>query len=707
MANYSLVINSKFQPFSFERYMQPLQIYAQLYDQERAAMEQQAMQYGLLSSMVDPEVDRAVYERMQQYNDNLMRQRDILSTVGLTPQGRRDLSALRQQYFTDVAPVQNWVNMRNKDIEAQRNLELQTNGNVRFNKRAAETSLDYYRTGKQLDYKTMNLNAAMAEASALIQAISKRHVETGQRPLGDYIESYKTTGYASLNELMANPEAKSALESVLNKYGFNSSDFTDEDKSALYQAVQEGANGGLAYDTTSHFNPNWRAQGEFNMQKSMELERYKKELDESYGNKFIGYDADGNGIYVDKDGDSFTLFPDGTKQYDPYTMHSLGYKLNGSNSNSSSSNGSSSGDTSLDVPYLPQNSITLQMAPPKGGKEESVDQREAMKRLGIDENRNANGNVTKRKVKLYADRVSGAGTNYKLRYNIDMNKQHDNSEYLGQFSVFDSNNKLLSKDAFVSSVMKEFHGTVSVPKGQGKAINTADAIKERMQAMRKSLEEYYDKNIKGSVDLINKSDGGKRNTVLDLHKQATTRAQRGSNANISVMPIPFGDTDQAKILDDIISRNGGVYRLKGSVYDYKTNSKRDNVDKFFASLPKRRGDSRYSMQMYIVNSKDPYTGTDAQGILIQAGGNSWFIPKDELGDSARNGFATWNSPRMTQIRAEYNQRLQQGYTPETDQYTEYLKNIIDTEGSTGLRGILQDVGLQYNMTDVKTIKQQQ
>ena len=76
MANYNLVINSKFQPFSFERYMQPLQIYAQLYDQERAAMEQQAAQYGLLSNMVDPELDKEVYDAMQRYNENLMRQRD-------------------------------------------------------------------------------------------------------------------------------------------------------------------------------------------------------------------------------------------------------------------------------------------------------------------------------------------------------------------------------------------------------------------------------------------------------------------------------------------------------------------------------------------------------------------------------------------------------------------------------------------------------
>ena len=31
MANYSLVIDSTFQPFSFERYIQPYQIYDQAY----------------------------------------------------------------------------------------------------------------------------------------------------------------------------------------------------------------------------------------------------------------------------------------------------------------------------------------------------------------------------------------------------------------------------------------------------------------------------------------------------------------------------------------------------------------------------------------------------------------------------------------------------------------------------------------------------
>ena len=38
MANYSLTINSKFQPFSLERYLRPYEIYGQAYKEQEAAL---------------------------------------------------------------------------------------------------------------------------------------------------------------------------------------------------------------------------------------------------------------------------------------------------------------------------------------------------------------------------------------------------------------------------------------------------------------------------------------------------------------------------------------------------------------------------------------------------------------------------------------------------------------------------------------------
>ena len=79
------------------------------------------------------------------------------------PQGRRDLSALRQQYFTDVAPVKTWMEMRNKDIEKQDTMYAQANGNIVFANNPRETSLSYYKKGKPLGLESSNLNAAFVD----------------------------------------------------------------------------------------------------------------------------------------------------------------------------------------------------------------------------------------------------------------------------------------------------------------------------------------------------------------------------------------------------------------------------------------------------------------------------------------------------------------------------------------------------------------
>lgn len=599
MANYSLVINSKFQPFSFERYMQPLQIYAQLYDQERAAMEQQAAQYGLLSNMVDPELDKDVYDAMQKYNENLMRQRDILSTVGLTPQGRRDLSALRQQYFTDVAPVQNWITMRNKDIEAQRALELQTNGNVRFNKRAADTSLGYYRSGKPLDYKTMNLNAAMTEASALIQAISKRHVQTGQRPLGDYIESYKTTGYASLDELMTNPEAKSALETVLNKYGFNSSDFTDEDKAALYQAVQEGANGGLAYDTTSSFNPNWRAQSEASLQNNMQLEAFKKELD---------------------------------AQYDALAQQQAG----------------ASGLGQTFDPRTPIDTDDIGMGPLRDNSYKSTVS--ALNNLGINEKQTKDGKVTYKSLILKGGAGGSKEFSNLIRYK---DKNTGLEEYLPIYNKYYT--PRISKAATATGRKTEYYytGPKSYPKDyqklypnahtfrvfnqDGTLMSESEFVDQAAPAYKEQLRTYYKNKI---LPEIAKFNIGNKPTVGNIYSKAySSGISQGTRGYIQGIPMQFSDNVgmlQTGTLAKIINGSGGAYEVKGALEDYSKGRRRKANDIY--TLLDKVGD-KSNVYYHIINVVGR-NNIPVRGLLISSGERKWFVPVDNMGGMAKRGFET-------------------------------------------------------------------
>ena len=276
MANYSLVSTSKFQPFSFERYMQPIQIYAQLYEQEKAALEQQAAQYGLLSNMVDPEMDKEVYEAMQAYNENLLKQRDIISSIGLTPQSRRDLSALRQQYFTDVAPVKTWIDLRNKDIEKQDTMYAQANGNIVFANDPRKTSLSYYRKGKPLSLESSNLNAALAESSKAFETWAKtyRNTEEGRAFNNDFIIYKQITGindpnviYDVLRRSGKYPQFEQIMDTLETRYHANNPNFSDIDRAKIKNSLLEGASLGIAsaYDekTTIQEDPNAKAARDY------------------------------------------------------------------------------------------------------------------------------------------------------------------------------------------------------------------------------------------------------------------------------------------------------------------------------------------------------------------------------------------------------------------------------------------------------------
>lgn len=257
MANYNLMINSKFQPFSFERYMQPISMYAQQYENRYKEMQQQALVAGLMGSMVDPEVDKETYEALQKYNNNLQRMSDIMSTVGLPPNQRKNFLDLWKQYATDVMPIENWAKMRNADIEKQSNLYAQTNGNVVFTKNAKDTSLDYYRKGKPLNYEFSNLNAALQEASTAFATWAKTYRDTEEgRAFNDAFITYKQiTGIKDSNKVITDllenngdqyPELKKIMTTLQDKYGVNNVNFNDLDRAKIQNTLTEGALLGMA-----------------------------------------------------------------------------------------------------------------------------------------------------------------------------------------------------------------------------------------------------------------------------------------------------------------------------------------------------------------------------------------------------------------------------------------------------------------------------
>lgn len=117
MANFNLVVDSTFQPFSYERYLQPIQAYAEEYKQQEQAANALARDLADVQASLSTETDADTLEYLKNYENQLRSKVDQLAEVGLTPTSRKEIYDLNTAYGQQVMPVVNAYNTRTKMIE--------------------------------------------------------------------------------------------------------------------------------------------------------------------------------------------------------------------------------------------------------------------------------------------------------------------------------------------------------------------------------------------------------------------------------------------------------------------------------------------------------------------------------------------------------------------------------------------------------------
>ena len=106
MPNYSLVMNSKFQPFSFERYIQPLQIYGQAYREQEDALAELDTKASIWDGMANEQTDPIAHAQYKKYADDLKAQATLIATEGLNPSSRQAMLNLRGRYAKEIVPIE-------------------------------------------------------------------------------------------------------------------------------------------------------------------------------------------------------------------------------------------------------------------------------------------------------------------------------------------------------------------------------------------------------------------------------------------------------------------------------------------------------------------------------------------------------------------------------------------------------------------------
>ena len=141
MANYNLVVNSTFKPFTYEDYIKPYEAYGKAYREVEDALSELDTKASVWEGMANKETDPEAYATYSKYAEDLRNQADILATKGLNGTSRKSMLDMKKRYNSDIVPIENAYNTRKDLIDKQR-AALDRDGTMLFDFDASTLSLD-------------------------------------------------------------------------------------------------------------------------------------------------------------------------------------------------------------------------------------------------------------------------------------------------------------------------------------------------------------------------------------------------------------------------------------------------------------------------------------------------------------------------------------------------------------------------------------
>lgn len=268
MANYSLVVNSKFQPFSFERYIQPYQMYGEAYKEIENQYGELATKASVWEEMANEQTDPYAYKMYKTYANDLEEQAGQLAREGLNAASRRDMLNMRARYSKEITPIEQAYTARQKQAEQQQQALLQ-DPTLMLSRRASTTSLDDYIRNPQLAYESYSGKLITAQAASAASALAKEMQEKPRKwrsILGNsYYETMMQKGFNSqavLQAIQDNPNAAPQLTRIVED-AINSSGVRNwGDQATIARAIDYAKQGlwSAVGETQYQTLDNWRAK---------------------------------------------------------------------------------------------------------------------------------------------------------------------------------------------------------------------------------------------------------------------------------------------------------------------------------------------------------------------------------------------------------------------------------------------------------------
>lgn len=252
MANYSLVVNSKFQPFSFDRYLQPYQIYGQNYKEIEEQYTDLSTKAGIWDGLANEQTDPYTYKMYKTYANDLENQASQLASEGLNAVSKKNMLNMRARYSKEIIPIEQAYNQRSKLAEEQRKLRA-ANPSIMFDRDFSSISLDDLLDNPELSYTSVSGDDLYKKGKEAAISASSRMMNVSPALQGQYWKIRQGYGADAANKFLLNqsniPELKDAINRIVSQSGV-----TKENLSRAIDYTISGIMSGISYNESYQAN---------------------------------------------------------------------------------------------------------------------------------------------------------------------------------------------------------------------------------------------------------------------------------------------------------------------------------------------------------------------------------------------------------------------------------------------------------------------
>ena len=246
MANYSLVIGSKYSPFTFDELLKPALMATQAHRELEDQYSELSTKANVWEEIANEQTDPYAYNMYKKYSKDLEEQADELGSKGLTPYSRWALLDMKGRYYKEITPIEQAYTTRQKYIEEQRKGAAD---NI-YSFDASTLSLDDLIKNPNLSYKTYSGNMLTKQVRESAKNLAKDFKENPRKWReilgGQYYETVMQKGFSATDIELAiagDPRASKELTRIVED-AVNSSGIKDwEDKDALTRAYNYARQG--------------------------------------------------------------------------------------------------------------------------------------------------------------------------------------------------------------------------------------------------------------------------------------------------------------------------------------------------------------------------------------------------------------------------------------------------------------------------------